>query len=326
MSFSCYHCTPSDHELCTSGNNMSANSNGSSSGCIKIVGRSIKVVEHDGLTILETVGNVATHCDNVSLALVTVTKPTSEPWLTLHYDEYMHVMEGYIELLHEDAQINTVITTVREGETVFIPRGSRFQPVFPVAAKYIPLCIPAFSPERCIREEGTELSDVSARLNELHHKKATSPPPASPVEVNAKYDDVSVLYHMCRTSLYEKAVTANAAYFPPTFVQDGRFTHATAIPSTLISTANHFYTDTPLGDDWICLKLDREVLEKRLGIVAVFEGAAPVGDIDTDKIWNFVCPHIYGGIPVHIEGVVTKVYKMSRSQEDGTFLSIEGLV
>ncbi len=311
---------------------MTVNSNGSSSGCIKIVGRSIKVVEHDGLTILETVGNVATHSDDVSLALVTITKPTSEPWLTLHYDEYMNVMEGYIEILHEDAENNTVTTTVREGETVFIPRGSRFQPVFPVAAKYIPLCIPAFSPERCIREEGTELSDVSATLNELHRnneKTATPPPPASSssaAEVNAKYDDVRILYHMCRTSSYEKAMSANAAYFPPTFVQDGRFTHATAIPSTLISTANHFYTDTPLDDEWICLELDREVLEKRLGIVAVFEGAAPVGDIDTDKNWNFVCPHIYGGIPVHVEGVVTKVYKMSRSMEDGTFLSIEGLV
>jgi mannose-6-phosphate isomerase-like protein (cupin superfamily)/uncharacterized protein (DUF952 family) len=307
---------------------MVANSNESGTGGIKIVGRSIKVVEHDGLTVLETIGNVATKNDDISLAVVTITTPTSEPWLTLHYDEYINVMEGYIELLHENGESNTITTTVKEGETVFIPRGSRFRPVFPVAAKYVPLCIPAFAPDRCIREEGTEPSDVSVRLNQLH-SKTTSSPPAPPTlsadEVNAKYDDVKVLYHMCRSSLYERALSAKVAYFPPTFVQDGRFTHATAVPSRLITTANHFYTDTPLDDMWICLELDREVLERGLGIVTIFEGAKPVGDTDTDKDWTFVCPHIYGGIPVHVEGVVTRVRKMHR-KEDGTFLSIDGLV
>ena len=34
-------------------------------GRIKIVGRSTKVVEHDGLTVLETIGNIATGNDNV---------------------------------------------------------------------------------------------------------------------------------------------------------------------------------------------------------------------------------------------------------------------
>ncbi len=60
--------------------------------------------------------------------------------------------------------------------------------------------------------------------------------------------------------------------------------------------------------------------------MTVFEGARPVGDTDADEDWNFVCPHIYGGIPVHVEGVVTKVRKMTRSVEDGTFLGIDGLV
>ncbi|KAL3768624.1 hypothetical protein ACHAW5_004319 [Stephanodiscus triporus] len=301
---------------------MSANSDVGGSRGIRIVGRSIKVVEHDGLTVLETIGNVATQTDGVSLALVTITKPTSEPWLTLHYDEYMHVTEGYE--VDDAGTENTVTTPVREGQTAFIPRGSRFRPVFPAPAKYIPLCVPAFSPGRCVREEeeeGAEVSDVSARLNELHRKTTSSSPPPRGVCAN-----VRLLYHMCRASSYEGAVSANAAYFPPTFVQDGRFTHATAVPSTLISTANHFYADAPPDDDWICLELDREVLEKRMGIVTIFERAAPVGDIDTDKSWDVLVPHIYGGIPVHVDGVVTKVYKMNRSQEDGTFLGIDGLV
>ena len=49
---------------------------------------------------------------------------------------------------------------------------------------------------------------------------------------------------MCQTSLYDKAVSDKAAYFPPTFYKDGKFTHATAISADLITTANHFYTST----------------------------------------------------------------------------------
>ena len=253
-----------------------------SSPGIQIIGKSITVVEHDGLTVHETVGNVATKNDNVSLAVVTITTPTSEPWLTLYYDEWMYVMEGYIKLVYNSSNTNsdqadvdaektsttttttTTTTTlvVKEGETVFIPSGSRFQPNFPIPAKYIPLCIPAFSPERCIREE--DGSDVATRLAELHHTTVTT---TTSNEKNTtkekeeeenkvkdnKYDDITTIYHMCRSSLYEQAKMTKMAYFPATFVQDGYFTHATSIPSTLLSTANHFYLSTPIDDPWICL-------------------------------------------------------------------------
>lgn len=289
---------------------------------IKVIGQSIKVVEHDGLTIEETIGNVATRNDELSLATVTIAKPTSEPWLTLHYDEWIHVLEGWIEIHQENTKGGPrTIVKVKTGETVFIPNGSRMQPVFPVPSKYIPVCIPAFSPERCIREEGTELSDVSARLKELHCDEKKS---LSSEEVNGQFNQVTKLYHMCQSSLYNESISSKMAYFPPTFVQDGRFTHATSIPANLISTANHFYTGTQ--GDWICLELDREVLEKKLGIVTLFESAKPVGDVDAGDDWkDDVFPHIFGGIPVCVEGVVTKVFKMKRS-EDGSFLGIEGLV
>ncbi|KAL7535081.1 hypothetical protein ACHAXR_006261 [Thalassiosira sp. AJA248-18] len=295
---------------------------------IEVVGQSVKVVEHDGVTIEETIGNVATKNDDLSLALVTITKPSSEPWLTLHYDEYIHVTEGYIELHQEDSSDGSITAIkVTKGQTVFIPKGSRMQPVFPVASRYIPLCLPAFSPERCIREEGTELSDVAARLNELHDRGSdggtAAPRELSAEEVNEQFNDVKTIYHMCQENLYENATRSKSAYFPPTFYQDGKFTHATAIPANLITTANHFYTST-MGN-WTCLELDRDALEK-LGIVTVFESAKPVGDIDTDTDWkDSVFPHVFGGIPVHVEGVVTNLYKMKRS-EDGVFLSIDGLV
>ena len=262
---------------------------------------------------------------------MTITKPTSEPWLTLHYDEYMHVTDGCLELHQEKEDNGFCVTKVNAGETVFIPKGSRFQPVFPVPyTKYIPVCLPAFSPERCIREEGTEVSAVSAKLNELHHgssdtsNAATNAPKSlSAEEVNEQFNDIKTIYHMCQTSLYEKAVASNTAYFPQTFHQDGKFTHATATPSKLIATANHFYKSTK--GEWICVELDRVALEQ-LGIVTVFESARPVGDIDTDDSWkDAVFPHVFGGLPLHVKGVVTNIFKIKRS-DDGTFLSIDGLV
>ncbi len=220
-------------------------------------------------------------------------------------------------------------TVVKEGQTVFIPKGTRMQPVFPVPSKYIPLCIPAFSPERCVREEGTtegKLSSVSVRLNELHPPAQRTPDtvPSSAEEVNEQFRHVQTIYHMCKKSLYDESVLKQIAYFPPTFIQDGRFTHASTVPATLLDTANHFYSTTsPAEEQWICLEIDREILEKKLGIVTVFECAKAVGDIHADDDWRgLVFPHIFGGIPA---GVVTNTYSMVRD-DDGVFLTIDGLV
>lgn len=304
---------------------------------IRLIGQSIKVVDHEGLTITECIGNASTSIDDLSLALVNVQGPTSEPWLTIHYDEYMHVTEGCLELHYE---LDNKSLNVTAGQTVFIAKGTRFQPRFPAGiTKYIPVCLPAFQPERCIREEGTEASNVSKKLKELHSKPTAA-------EVNEKYNHVDTIYHMCQKKSWEDCKSQCKAYFPPTFVADGKMTHATSVPGRLISTANHFYTDS-VGD-WICLELNRGGLEQ-LGIVTVFEAAMPVGEKAADAKWeDFVFPHIYvsefaadfkievlirlmnfcfarqGGIPTHLEGIVTNIYEMVRSS-DGTFLSINVL-
>merc|ERR1712242_521775 len=69
----------------------------------KIIGNS-KVVVDDGagLTINELVGNVATNEDKISIAHVKVANPASEPWLTLHYDEYICVLAGKILVKDSD--------------------------------------------------------------------------------------------------------------------------------------------------------------------------------------------------------------------------------
>ncbi|CAJ1414502.1 unnamed protein product, partial [Effrenium voratum] len=57
----------------------------------QLIGASVRVVDTGSLTIDELAGNVATKNDRISIALVKITEPTSEPWLTLHYDEWMCV-------------------------------------------------------------------------------------------------------------------------------------------------------------------------------------------------------------------------------------------
>ena len=286
---------------------------------VRIVGKKENVVATDHFSIDECIGNVATKCDVLSLAIVTITEPTSEPWITIDYDEYMYVTDGFIEINLEEDGVKSM-TKVVAGQTVFIEKGTRMQVVFPSGnTSYIPVCLPAFKPERCLREEGTE-SDVSKRLNALHNSDLSRK--LSAEEVNAKFDHVTKVYHMCEKKLWDEAVSSGTAYFPPTFLEDGKFTHATAVAERLVSTANHFYTSTK--GDWICVELDRNELQK-LGILTIFEEAKPVGATSVNDDWEaWVFPHIFGGIPTHVSGVVTNILPMKRDGE-GTFLSIEGL-
>jgi len=284
----------------------------------KLIGKAVRVVEHDGLAIDECAGNVATNEDTLSIAHVTVAKPTAEPWLTLHYDEWLCVRKGSLELCSEGANGKTVLK-VHAGETAFVAKGERFRPIIAEAdTEYIAVCSPAFKPERCIREEEEGTSDVSTRLKDLHSSDADASTAGVPAE---NHDDITTLYHMCQKSLWEDVSKSGEAYFPPTFEKDGMFTHATAVPSRLIETGNHFYTS--VTGEWICLQLDRSALHK-LGIRTIFEEAKPVGEIKDNDHWNWICPHIYGGIPTSVDGVVTKIFDIQRN-DDGKFLSINGL-
>jgi uncharacterized protein (DUF952 family) len=131
---------------------------------------------------------------------------------------------------------------------------------------------------------------------------------------------------MCDKTAWEAAVEAQVAYFPPTFEKDGNFTHATAVPSRLLDTANYFYTSSQ--GDWICLQMSARILREQSGIVTTFEQPMPVGDQDVQTEWKssqWLCPHIYGGIPTTTTpAVVTKTYPMKRDDQ-GHFLAIVGL-
>jgi uncharacterized protein (DUF952 family)/mannose-6-phosphate isomerase-like protein (cupin superfamily) len=281
----------------------------------KLIGKAIRVVEVDGLAIDEYVGNVASNSDDMSIAFGTISKPTSEPWLTLDYDEWFLVTKGRVDIKYGVAEV----LTAKAGETIFIAKGERFRPVFPdVGAEYVAVCNPAFKPERCHREEDSSIdtSDVSAKLADLHSKEKTLE--------DTNPSSAKFVYHMCQKTLWDKAIHSGKAYFPPTFAQDGFFTHSTAVPVRLIETANQFYTATK--GDWICVELSTEKLLD-IGIMTVFEEPKPVGEKAVRENWKssqWHCPHIYGGIPASIQGVVMKTYDMKRDS-DGNFLSVVDL-
>lgn len=277
-----------------------------------IIGQSTRVVESDGLTIDELAGNVATKSDRISIAHVKISTPTSEPWLTLDYDEWMCVLKGRMVLKYSDDNSLEVVA----GQTVFIEKGERFRPTFPEGdTEYVPVCLPAFRPDRCKREDEPD-SAVSVKLRALHGD-AAAPPEPKRSKLTQEDSAPEVLYHMCQRHLWEDAKKSGQAYFPPTFDTDG-FTHATAVPSRLITTANHFYQDVP--GEWICLRFRRSSL-RQLGIVTRDEKAMPVGEKIANDAWDhWVCPHVYGGIPSQ---VVDAEFPMLRKGSEYTV--IQGL-
>ena len=288
----------------------------------KIVGARQTVVDDGaGLTIAELVGNVASGEDRISIAHVKITSPSSEPWLTLLYDEWICVLAGRMVLLHADGKLE-----VQAGEAVFIERGERFRPTFPDGGtEYIPVCLPAFRPDRCIREDDSERSEaVSTKLGELHAPAPNASPPTT--QPNAPSEDCApeVLYHMCPVPAWSAAKESGEAYYPATFADDGHYTHATGVPSRLIETANHFYQ----GDEneWVCLRLSRSAL-RRCGIFVRDEKALPVGTTPVSSEWGeWICPHIIGGIPVSVvDGELPMVRRPLSSGKGAEFISIEGV-
>ncbi len=132
--------------------------------------------------------------------------------------------------------------------------------------------------------------------------------------------DHPYVYHLVQATLWDTAVESGETYYPPTYEVDG-FTHGTSNPAKLLSVANHFYPD--VEGQWYCLRMTVESLEKS-GVKTIFEGTAPVGDKqpDFEGSENELFPHILGGIN---PSAVLEALPVLRA-DDGTFLSIEGVV
>jgi hypothetical protein len=281
---------------------------------IKVIGKCTTVVEVPGhIKINEVVGGVSTSSDDISVACVKAGAGTSEPWLTMDYCEWLCILSGQcVAKTRKDSDEGVV--TINAGETAFIQRGSTWQPTFPVECEYIAICRPAFRPDRCIREDENNAEGME-KLKAMHKKQKTAGIPAAPRE---KDDDL--LYHMTTRASWEEACAKDEAYYPPTFAADGNYTHATAVPARLLTTANHFYQDSE--GEWICLEFTRSAM-KKIGIFVRDEEPLPVGDKDISADWSaWQCPHVYGGIP---PCVVQAIHVMERDEAGRGFVSVPTL-
>lgn len=134
------------------------------------------------------------------------------------------------------------------------------------------------------------------------------------------------MYHLCVKDEWEAALDSGQAYFPPTFEQDHRKTHASMHADKLLNTANFFYkSSSPASTEWICIELDPKCMLEKLGVVTLVESPEPVGDQAAETTTTIRYPHIYGGIATGTPGVVTKTFPMIRDPTEGTFLEIPGL-
>ncbi|CAK0796926.1 unnamed protein product [Prorocentrum cordatum] len=99
----------------------------------------------------------------------------------------------------------------------------------------------------------------------------------------AKYEGPdSYIYHAAQRRRWDEAKIEQAQiYYPPTFAQDGEFTHATADAKKLLGVLNHFYSESSGPEqEWVLLQMTIATVEScEVGGVPVeFEPGKPVGD------------------------------------------------
>ena len=292
----------------------------------RVVSSPTTVVKTKDVCIDEFFGGASCNpLGDISFAHVKAGAGWAEEWQAPAFDEYTLILKGSITIESSHGPP----TKVKAGQAVFLAKGERVRWVFTEPAEYVPICLPAFSPDNCFREEG----------------------PSAVPAVHDKYEDV---YHLVQKKLWEECKASGKTYYPPTYDQDG-FTHATADPAKLLAVANYVSTRcgllsnpvvfpaprvllsptlaTPLlaqfykdvNADWLCLKMTRETLAKA-NLTLKFEDPSPVGNkkpLTAKESGGERFPHIYGGIPS--AGVVVQEYTVHRGI-DGTYLSIDNLV
>jgi mannose-6-phosphate isomerase-like protein (cupin superfamily) len=100
--------------------------------------------------IEEFVGRVNTSTEAVSIARMHSPEGWVEPGQRPEFDEYTLVLEGLLRVESEDGAVE-----VRAGEAVLARAGEwvRYSTPRPGGAKYVAVCLPAFSPETVHRDE-----------------------------------------------------------------------------------------------------------------------------------------------------------------------------
>jgi mannose-6-phosphate isomerase-like protein (cupin superfamily) len=100
-------------------------------------------------TIEEFVGRVNTATPGVSIARMTSPPGWVEPGQTPEFDEYTVVLVGMLKV-----ETGEGVLEVRAGQAVHAPAGQwvRYSSPEPQGARYIAVCLPAFSPDTVHRD------------------------------------------------------------------------------------------------------------------------------------------------------------------------------
>ena len=96
----------------------------------------------------EYVGRVNTGDDGVSVALMQSPGGWTEPGQRPEFDEYTLVLEGSVRVEHEGG-----VLEVAPGQAVLARAGEWVRYSTPAGARYVAVCLPAFSPDTVHRDE-----------------------------------------------------------------------------------------------------------------------------------------------------------------------------
>jgi len=103
-----------------------------------------------GKVIDEFVGRASVHSEQVSVAHMHAPGGWEEPYQTPEFDEITVVIDGLVRVEHDGGVLD-----VTAGQAVLTRAGERIRYSTPSAegARYVAVCLPAFSPETVHREE-----------------------------------------------------------------------------------------------------------------------------------------------------------------------------
>ena len=95
----------------------------------------------------EFVGHVNNRESRLSVAMMQSPAGWEEPAQTPEFDEYTLVLEGSMTIEHASGSM-----TIRPGQAVLCKSGERIRYTTPEGAKYVAICLPAFSPDTVHRD------------------------------------------------------------------------------------------------------------------------------------------------------------------------------
>lgn len=96
----------------------------------------------------EFVGRVNTGDASTSIAIMQSPGGWVEPGQRPEFDEYTVVLEGAVHVEHENGTL-----VVEAGQGVHTPAGEWIRYSTPGGAKYVAVCLPAFSPDTVHRDD-----------------------------------------------------------------------------------------------------------------------------------------------------------------------------